>query len=35
MRSPTDEALIVPRWRLALGLTVLAVGLIVLLLPHA
>lgn len=34
MRIRPDEALIVPLWRLALGLAVLAAGLIVLLLPH-
>jgi hypothetical protein len=34
MRIRPNEALIVPRWRLALGLTVLGAGLIVLLVPH-
>lgn len=34
MRILPDESLIVPLWRLAAGLAVLAAGLIVLLLPH-
>ncbi len=34
MRDLHDGILIVPLWRLAVGLAVLAAGLIVLLLPH-
>jgi len=35
MRTRPDEILIVPMWRLALGLAVLAAGLIMLLARHA
>jgi len=35
MRIRLDETLIVPLWRLTLGLAVLAAGLIVVLLPPA